>query len=200
MYDKEKIIKNLKETREYIRTRGNEIASRKCRMMDYIDNAIALIEELDKTKLDIAHEIIQGSILMYRGRELVQCKNCKYYTEPDSHGDRCSKIHWSKNADWFCADGVAKDINVPNKKGREEMIDREKVIKGLETCISMKYETNEEKECRHEQCPYGRENYKPMNGCFWDLMSDTLALLQEQEEEIQRMKTKTAGANETQLK
>ena len=60
-------------------------------------------------------------------------------------------------------------------------MDREKVIKGLETCIPMKYETNEEKECRHEQCPYGRENYKPMNGCFWDLMSDALALLKEQE-------------------
>ena len=58
-------------------------------------------------------------------------------------------------------------------------MDREKVIKGLETCIPMKYETNEEKECRHEQCPYGRENYKPMNGCFWDLMSDALALLKE---------------------
>ena len=60
-------------------------------------------------------------------------------------------------------------------------MDREKVIKGLEICIPMKYETNEEKECRHEQCPYGRENYKPMNGCFWDLMSDALALLKEQE-------------------
>lgn len=60
------------------------------------------------------------------------------------------------------------------------MTDREKVIKGLETCIPMKYETNEEKECRHKQCPYGRENYKPMNGCFWDLMSDALALLKEQ--------------------
>ena len=57
----------------------------------------------------------------------------------------------------------------------------EKVIKGLETCIPMKYETSEEKECRHEQCPYGRENYKPMNGCFWDLMSDALALLKKQE-------------------
>jgi hypothetical protein len=61
------------------------------------------------------------------------------------------------------------------------MIDREKVIKGLETCIPMKYETNEEKECRHEQCPYVRENYKPMNGCFWDLMSDALELLKEQD-------------------
>ena len=60
----------------------------------------------------------------------------------------------------------------------------EKVIKGLETCIPMKYETSEEKECRHEQCPYGRENYKPMNGCFWDLMSDALATLKEQEKII----------------
>ena len=60
-------------------------------------------------------------------------------------------------------------------------MDRAKVIKGLETYIPMKYETNEEKECRHEQCPYGRENYKPMNGCFWDLMSDALELLKDQE-------------------
>ena len=67
---------------------------------------------------------------------------------------------------------------------------REKVIKGLETCIPMKYETNEEKECRHEQCPYGRENYKPMNGCFWDLMADALELLKEQEAEIKRLKAK----------
>ena len=68
-------------------------------------------------------------------------------------------------------------------------MDREKVIKGLETCIPMKYETNEEKECRHEQCPYGRENYKPMNGCFWDLMTDALALLKEQQERIETLES-----------
>lgn len=67
------------------------------------------------------------------------------------------------------------------------MPDMEKVIKGLEICIPMKYETNEEKECRHEQCPYGRENYKPMNGCFWDLMSDALVLLKEQDKIIQNI-------------
>lgn len=67
------------------------------------------------------------------------------------------------------------------------MADIEKVIKGLETCIPMKYETNEEKECRHEQCPYGRENYKPMNGCFWDLMSDALELLKVQKEELYKL-------------
>ncbi len=65
-------------------------------------------------------------------------------------------------------------------KGGENMADIEKVIKGLETCIPMKYETNEEKECRHEQCPYGKENYKPMNGCIWDLMKDALELLKKQ--------------------
>lgn len=68
-----------------------------------------------------------------------------------------------------------------------EMSKLEKAIKGLETCIPMKYETNEEKEYRHEQCPYGRENYKPMNGCFWDLMSDALELLKEQEKQIKEL-------------
>lgn len=67
------------------------------------------------------------------------------------------------------------------------MPDRDKVIKGLETCIPMKYESNEEKECRHEQCPYGRENYKPMNGCFWDLMSDALAILKERKSEWEQI-------------
>lgn len=68
------------------------------------------------------------------------------------------------------------------------MAELENIIKGLETCIPMKYETNEKKECRHEQCPYGRENYKPMNGCFWDLMSDALELLKEQEAEIRQLR------------
>ena len=40
---------------------------------------------------------------------LIRCKDCKYYTEPDSHGDRCDKIHWSRGTDWFCADGKKQD-------------------------------------------------------------------------------------------
>ena len=85
-----------------------------------------------------------------------------------------------------------QNISALTGNGRKvsRMGKREKVIKGLETCIPMKYETNEEKECRHEQCPYGRENYKPMNGCFWDLMADALELLKEQEAEIKRLKAK----------
>ena len=60
------------------------------------------------------------------------------------------------------------------------MADIEKVVKGLETCIPFKYETSEEKECRHDLCPYGSENYHTANGCIWDLMTDVLFLLKEQ--------------------
>lgn len=42
----------------------------------------------------------------YNLHELVRCKDCKHYnSKPDSHGDKCDKIHWSRNDDWFCADG-----------------------------------------------------------------------------------------------
>ena len=50
-----------------------------------------------------------GDGTIYRQRPLVRCKDCRYYTEPDSHGDRCGKIHWSRGDDWFCADGKQKD-------------------------------------------------------------------------------------------
>ena len=42
--------------------------------------------------------------------DIVHCKDCRYYNEkPDSHGDRCDKIHWSRSEDWYCADGVERD-------------------------------------------------------------------------------------------
>jgi hypothetical protein len=40
---------------------------------------------------------------------IVRCKECIYYSsEPDSKGDHCDKIHWSRGTDWFCADGKRK--------------------------------------------------------------------------------------------
>ena len=36
---------------------------------------------------------------------VVRCKDCRHYPAPDSHGDRCAKIHWSRSSNWFCADG-----------------------------------------------------------------------------------------------
>jgi hypothetical protein len=57
------------------------------------------------------------------GKEsIVRCKDCKY-AAPDmvcSHesewGNEISRNR--SNPNWFCADGVAKDINVPDKEGR----------------------------------------------------------------------------------
>ena len=67
------------------------------------------------------------------------------------------------------------------------MIDREKVIKGLEHCIpdpnKSLNERAEENECRHAECPYGGKEYQYGMGCFWSLMSDALALLKEHEAE-----------------
>lgn len=38
--------------------------------------------------------------------EIVQCKDCRYHnSEPDTYGDYCDKIHWSKGPNWFCGDG-----------------------------------------------------------------------------------------------
>lgn len=66
------------------------------------------------------------------------------------------------------------------------MPDMEKVISGLEHCIpdpnKSLDERMEENECRHAECPYGGKEYERGMGCFWDLMSDALVLLKEQED------------------
>ena len=69
----------------------------------------------------------------------------------------------------------------------EHSIDGEKVIKGLERCSK-----HDGSECPH--CPY-------FNGeCTDDLMADALALLKELAEEIERLKTSTAGDNHIPLR
>lgn len=47
--------------------------------------------------------------------ELVRCKDCKWYAAPISRCDNCGL---PREQMFFCADGVAKDINVPDKEGR----------------------------------------------------------------------------------
>lgn len=61
-------------------------------------------------------------------------------------------------------------------------MDREKVIKGLESCLKIPGFCNE--------CPYGKYNYDdqqayPVRGCVEKLRNDTLALLKEQETVIE---------------
>ena len=57
--DREKVIKDLLEVREYIARKGHDLASRKCRMMDKITDALSLLKEQE-------HEV---------------CENCPYKLE-----------------------------------------------------------------------------------------------------------------------
>lgn len=45
MADREKVIKELEETKEYIRTRSNGSGSKKCRLMDACNAAVILLKE-----------------------------------------------------------------------------------------------------------------------------------------------------------
>lgn len=50
--------------------------------------------------------VLRQAIALLKEPEIVRCKDCIYYnSEPDSHGDHCDKIHWSRGLNWFCADG-----------------------------------------------------------------------------------------------
>lgn len=43
---------------------------------------------------------------------LILCKDCKYHDE--ENGENFCDCG-NRPDDWFCADGIAKDTNVPNK-------------------------------------------------------------------------------------
>lgn len=84
-----------------------------------MEDALALLKEQKQDRIEIAHEIVSNSILVYQGKEIVRCKYCKhgsiYMTEdvcgktliecnhPDI-GDAIAIHAW----DWFCADGERK--------------------------------------------------------------------------------------------
>ena len=53
-------------------------------------------------------------------KSVVRCKDCRYAEEciPPCDDRYCVFYDQRHDKDWFCADGVAKDINVPDKEGR----------------------------------------------------------------------------------
>lgn len=54
--------------------------------------------------------------------ELVRCKDCKYGRKPilpfRTECVWCERVQRHNSNYWFCADGVAKGINVPGEEGR----------------------------------------------------------------------------------
>ena len=71
-------------------------------------------EEIQQTALDAVillnkdrkHEKPEDFVLMYRGRELVQCKDCKWHNDPINCKLASEGLHTDGN--WFCADGERK--------------------------------------------------------------------------------------------
>ena len=68
--------------------------------------------------------IAESAIALLKEQEaVVRCKDCEhcYFASnriPSEQNYACGKHGFDVAPDWFCADGVAKDINVPNKEGR----------------------------------------------------------------------------------
>ena len=62
-------------------------------------------EECENLRLEIAHEALMSSTLMYQGKELIQCKDCKNWNK--YYG--CLNLSMMPSPDWYCADGVRKN-------------------------------------------------------------------------------------------
>lgn len=58
-----------------------------------------------------------GGYMLISWKKLVRCKDCKH-RDPEDHKCDCGHdIQWQlpRADDWFCADGIAKDTDVPSK-------------------------------------------------------------------------------------
>ena len=113
MADIENVIKGLKTCAG----RPHDCAGKKCPYFDTDEcrivlekDALELLKEYQKTRLEIAHEMVSSSILMYQGKELVQCKDCKHgYLYDFGQSVDCEFNELAKDPDWFCADGERRD-------------------------------------------------------------------------------------------
>ena len=79
----------------------------------WTDDAITLLKKQEQDRIEIAHEMVSNSILMYQGKEIVRCKDCKYYHKPEygfTLGD-CTygNVWFQAKEDGFCSDAKRKD-------------------------------------------------------------------------------------------
>ena len=113
MPDREKVINGLKCIKgdlvlcvDCAYSDGNGHGTYSCKAF-CANDAIELLKEQEKSRLEIASEITQGSVLMYQGKQIVRCKDCKHY---DIDEQRClDGLDGIFTPDWFCADGEVKE-------------------------------------------------------------------------------------------
>ena len=118
----DRMIELLKIERECMLRAAHDDCDRNCADCELVQddyeldemyiNVISLLQEREKTRLDIAHEIISGSILMYQGKKIVRCKECIFGEQINdryicTNAGHCQSK--SNEPDWFCADGDRKE-------------------------------------------------------------------------------------------
>lgn len=99
--DRENVIRHIREEIENAKFQKTHYASVS---IDILSDACELLKK-QKARKFFADESGKVNPLPV----VVRCKDCRFFTEPDSHGDQCAKIHWSRGAEWFCADGERRD-------------------------------------------------------------------------------------------
>ena len=71
---------------------------------------------LSRDPLDAPWDLIDETLALLKEQEtVVRCKDCKNLSSPANGVPFCKHIKKFVGADWFCADGVAKDKTVLNK-------------------------------------------------------------------------------------
>ena len=90
MADREKVIKELEEVKEYIRTRSNGSGSKICRLMDVCNAAIILLKEQEavEPEVDVLNEIDR----------LYRCPKCHkhFFYRKQKYCDQCGQeIKWN---------------------------------------------------------------------------------------------------------
>ena len=75
------------------------------------------------------------------------------------------------------------------------MADIEKVIKGLEYCVSSDYE-----QCIQKKCPYAPSDSTNFSFCYLKVMKDALELLKKQQKEIDERTDEAAAYAELLIK
>ena len=96
MTELEKVIKGFKCCK---RKDGNE-----CKVCPYTESEYCV------------EDMVTDALAILKEQEaVVRCKDCKNLSSPANGVPFCKHIKKFVGADWFCADGVAKDKNVLNK-------------------------------------------------------------------------------------
>lgn len=96
--DREKVIGHLNDCMEASRRDNTWVFVRK----DIVEDAIVLLKEQEQDRIEIAHEMVSNSILMYQGKEIVRCNDCKWYDERIS---LCNNCGLPREQTFFCKDG-----------------------------------------------------------------------------------------------